>query len=159
MPPAKLHKLVELYLDPDSLLPDDNQTKTLLAKVQSFERTSLAGDYYMPFDISSENCTKKSTGTTAWIAECNRLLNLCVVQTRKGSALELRQSLDIIFGRTKSTRVATMSSSSPTKPGRGKSKSIGKMCCLHGSGFYLRPPCLRNTLAPSVEIVDPMRTA
>ena len=33
MPPAKLHKLVESYLDPDSLRPDDNQPKNLLAMV------------------------------------------------------------------------------------------------------------------------------
>jgi hypothetical protein len=98
MPPAKLHKLVESYLDPDSLRPDDNQPKNLLAEVQSFERTSLAGDYYEPFDVNSENCTKKSIGTISWIAECNRLLDLCVAQTRRGSASELRQSFDIIFG-------------------------------------------------------------
>jgi hypothetical protein len=97
MPPAKLHKLVESYLDPDSLLPDDNQPKNLLAKVQSFERTSLAGDYYESFDVNYKNCTKKSSGTIAWIAECNRLLDLCVARTRRGSASELRQSFDIIF--------------------------------------------------------------
>jgi hypothetical protein len=45
MPSAKLHKLVESYLDADGLLSDDNRPKNLLAKVQSFERTSLAGDY------------------------------------------------------------------------------------------------------------------
>jgi hypothetical protein len=96
MPPAKLHELLESYLDPDSLRPDDNQPKNLLAEVQSFERT--AGDYYEPFDVNSKNCTKKSIGRIAWVAECNRLLDLCVAQTRRGSASELRQSFDIIFG-------------------------------------------------------------
>jgi hypothetical protein len=98
MPSAKFHKLVESYLDADGLLSDDNRPKNLLAKVQSFERTSLAGDYYEPFDVNSKNCTKKSSGTIAWIAECNRLLDLCVAQPRRGGASELRQSFDIIFG-------------------------------------------------------------
>jgi hypothetical protein len=98
IPPAKLHKLVEPYLDARSLLAAADRPDKLLARVRSFERTSLAGDYYDPFDVNSKNCMNKSTGTIAWIAECNRLLGLCVVQAQTGDAAEARQSFDIIFG-------------------------------------------------------------
>ena len=98
IPPAKLHKLVEPYLDPASLRPATNRPGKLLARVRSFERTSLAGDYYDPFDVNSKNYMNKSSGTIAWIAECNRLLDLCVVQAQAADAAEARQSFDIIFG-------------------------------------------------------------
>jgi hypothetical protein len=98
IPPAKLNKLVEPYLDARSLLAGADRPDTLLARVRSFERTSLAGDYYDPFDVNSKNCMDKSSGTIAWIAECNRLLDLCVVQAQTGDAAEARQSFDIVFG-------------------------------------------------------------
>jgi hypothetical protein len=98
IPLAKLHKLVEPYLDARSLLAAADRPDKLLARVRSFERTSLAGDYYDPFDVNSKNCMNKSSGTIAWIVECNRLLDLCVVQAQTGDAAEARQSFDIIFG-------------------------------------------------------------
>jgi hypothetical protein len=98
MPPAKLCRLVKPYLDPESMAPDGGRPQGLLAKVKFFEQASLAGDYYDPFDVNSKNCMDKSIGTVAWIAECNRLLGLCVVQARTGDASEARQSFDIIFG-------------------------------------------------------------
>ena len=98
IPPAKLNKLVEPYLDARSLLAGADRPDTLLARVRSFERTSLAGEYYDPFDVNSKNCMDKSSGTIAWIAECNRLLDLCVVQAQTGDAAEARQSFDIVFG-------------------------------------------------------------
>jgi hypothetical protein len=98
IPPAKLNKLVEPYLDARSLLAGADRPDTLLARVRSFERTSLAGEYYDPFDVNSKNCMDKSSGTIGWIAECNRLLDLCVVQAQTGDAAEARQSFDIIFG-------------------------------------------------------------
>jgi hypothetical protein len=98
MPAAKLHKMVKPYLDPKSLRPDGKHRENLLAKVKAFEQASLAGGYYEAFNVNSTNHMKKSTGTIGWIAECNRLLDLCVVQARSGDASEARQSFDIIFG-------------------------------------------------------------
>ena len=98
MPPAMLHKLVEPYLEPGSLRPDGNHPESLLVRVKAFEQASLGGDYYEAFNVNSTNHMKKSTGTIAWIAECNRLLDLCVVQPRSEDASELRQCFDLIFG-------------------------------------------------------------
>lgn len=41
---------------------------------------------------------EQSTGTTAWIAECRRLLTRCVTEQKKGDPAEVRQAFDIIFG-------------------------------------------------------------
>jgi hypothetical protein len=98
IPTAKLHKMVKSYIDPESLRPDGNLRENLLAKVKAFEQASLAGGYYEDFNVNSTNYMAKSTGTIAWIAECNRLLDLCVAQARTGDAFELRQSFDIILG-------------------------------------------------------------
>jgi len=98
MPPATLQKLVEPYLDLETLRPDGGLPSSLLAKAESFARASLAGDYYEDFRVDSRNSAKKSTGTIAWIAECNRLLALCVADARSGDASQTRQCFDIIFG-------------------------------------------------------------
>lgn len=98
MPLTTLDQLVKPYLDPKSLRPDGNHPESLLAKVKSFEQASVAGGYYEAFSVNSKNDMKKSTGTMAWIAECNRLLDLCVGQAQSGDASESRQCFDIIFG-------------------------------------------------------------
>jgi len=98
LPPDKLLELVKPYIDPESLRRDANQPESLLARVKSFEKASLAGEYYEDFRVDSTNHLAKSRGTIAWIAEYNRLLDLCVAGTSSGDAAELRQCFAIIFG-------------------------------------------------------------
>jgi hypothetical protein len=97
-PPDKLVELVKPYIDPESLRPDANQPKSLLATLKSFEQASLPGEYYEDFRVDSTNHMTKSRGTIAWIAECNRLLDLCVAATCAADAFELRQCFAIVFG-------------------------------------------------------------
>jgi len=80
LPPAKLHKIVRKYIDLKRLRPDSERaTKaSLLADVKAFEKASLAGEYYEPFNVNSRNFMEKFKGTTGWIAECRRLLDRCV---------------------------------------------------------------------------------
>jgi hypothetical protein len=100
LPSAKLWKVVGKYLDPRSLRSDGDKATTanLLAEVRAFARASLAGEYYDCFDVNSRNSMEKSTGTTAWIADCHRLLKLCVDQARKPEPTDVLQAFDIIFG-------------------------------------------------------------
>ena len=100
LPPAKLHKIAKKYLDLKRLRPDaEKATKaSLLTDVKLFEKASLAGEYYESFDVSSKNCTQQSTGTSAWIAECLRLLDRCVTNAKKGNPTEVREAMDILFG-------------------------------------------------------------
>ncbi len=100
LPPAKLKRIVGKYLDLKQLRaeggmpPKDN----LLDDVKAFERASLAGKYYEPFNVNSQNFMSQFTGTTAWISECRRLVNRCVDQAETADASGVRQAFDIIFG-------------------------------------------------------------
>jgi hypothetical protein len=98
--PDKLHKIVKKYLDLKQLRPDSKKTtkSNLLADVKAFAKKSLAGEYYESFNVNSKNYMEKSKGTTAWIAECCRLLDRCMAQGKKGDPSEIRQAFDIIFG-------------------------------------------------------------
>jgi len=85
LPPVKLHKIAKKYLDLKRLRPDAEKAPkaSLLTDVKLFEKASLAGEYYRSFDVNSRNCTQKSSGTSAWIAQCRRLLDRCVVNASK----------------------------------------------------------------------------
>ena len=97
--PAKLHKIAKKYVDLKRLLPDAHTTKaSLLADVKLFEKASLASEFYQSFDVNSRNCTEQSSGTSAWIAQCLRLLDHCVANASKGSPPEVREAMDILFG-------------------------------------------------------------
>ena len=98
LPEAELLKLGRRYLDPSRLEPDGAAEAGLLAAVKAFEKASLAGEYYEDFNVNYTNCTEKSTGTAAWIAECRRLLDRCVVEETKGNPADVRKAFDTIFG-------------------------------------------------------------
>jgi hypothetical protein len=100
LPPDKLHKIARKYLDLKRLRPDvERATKaSLLTEVKRFKQASLAGDYYQSFNVNSKNCTQKSTGTSAWIAEFRRLLDRCVANVKKGNPREVSAAMDVLFG-------------------------------------------------------------
>ncbi len=100
LPSTKLYVLAQKYLDLKRLRPDTkNATKrNLLADVKTFERASLAGEYYDSFDVNSKNFMEKSRGTTNWIAECRRLLDRCVTHAQTGDPARVCQAFGIIFG-------------------------------------------------------------
>jgi hypothetical protein len=98
LPQSKLLKLIKRYVDPSKLEPDGDGQTDLLSDVKTFEKASLAGEYYESFAVNSKNFMEKSMGTRAWIAECHRLLDRCVAQGKKGHPLEVRTAFDIIFG-------------------------------------------------------------
>ncbi len=100
LPPAKLHKLAEKYLDLQRLRPDAEQATRpgLLTDVKRFEKASLAGEYYESFDVNSKNYRQQSAGTSAWIAEYLRLLDRCVNSAKKSNPAEVREAMDILFG-------------------------------------------------------------
>ena len=100
LPPAKLYKLAKTYLDVKRLSPDSENAPTLglLEAVKRFEKASLAGEYYESFDVNSKNCTQKSAGTRAWIADHLRLLDRCVAEAKKCNPAEVREAMDALFG-------------------------------------------------------------
>jgi hypothetical protein len=98
LPEGKLISLVRKYIRVDDLRPDTFEGKSVLDQVRGFETESLAGKYYQAFSVNSTNCTKKSPGSTAWIATCRRLLDECVHAVRHGEQTDAQQSFDVLFG-------------------------------------------------------------
>lgn len=98
--PAELYQLAKKYLDLKRLQPDAEPAMepSLLTDVKRFEKASLAGEYYESFDVNSKNCTQKSAGTCAWIAEHARLLQRCVSWAKGSEPAEVRQAMDSLFG-------------------------------------------------------------
>ena len=97
LPQDKLLKLVKGYLNPDELRPDDEKKPNLLAEVEAFQKASLSGKYYEAFSVSSESCTEKCGGTLAWIADCRRLLDRCVVQAKEEDPAMVCQAFEVVF--------------------------------------------------------------
>jgi hypothetical protein len=100
LPPAKLRKLVKRYFDLKRLRPDVEPARrpSLLSQVKRFQKASLAGEYYESFFVNSKNYTQESAGTRAWIAECRRLLDRCVLDAKKADPVSVREAMDILFG-------------------------------------------------------------
>lgn len=98
VPPAKLEKIVSGYLDVTQLRPDARGKASLLAEARAFDTASRAGKYYESFRVNSRNCTEHSIGTRAFIADCRRLLDRCVVEVPKGDAGEIREALELVMG-------------------------------------------------------------
>jgi hypothetical protein len=100
LPPAKLLKIAEKYVDVRRLQSDGEKATQagLLADVKAFEKASLAGEYYETFDVNWKNSMETSTGTAGWISQCHRLLDRCVDLAKKSDPTEIRQAFDIIFG-------------------------------------------------------------
>ena len=104
LPKAKLDLLVRRYVSPEYMQKEISTSKsrpTLRAEVSDFVERRRRGDYFESFNVNSKNCTEQSNGTTAWIEDCNRLLDRCVarakVKSGRPEALEAIESLfDII---------------------------------------------------------------
>jgi len=97
LPQTKLRKLITQYLNPAELRPYGGRKENLLADVKAFQKARLAGKYYQAFAVNSKNYTEKSSGTLAWIADCRRLLERCVAQSKKGGPSTVCQAFEIIF--------------------------------------------------------------
>lgn len=99
---AKLDLLVGRYVSSEHLQQSAPMVRrTLRDDVADFVERSRLGDYFESFNVNSKNCTEQSNGTTAWIADCNRLLDRCVARAKvkrgRSEALNAMESLfDII---------------------------------------------------------------
>ena len=98
LPQAKLRKLISGYLNPAELYADGGAKQELLAEVQAFHGASLAGRYCQAFSVNSKNFMDKSSATLAWMADCSRLLDRCVIRAKKEDPAIVRQAFDLIFG-------------------------------------------------------------
>jgi len=98
LPQDELLGLAKPYLNVSTLMEDGNPKEDLFMEVKAFEKRSLGGEYFEPFDVNWKNCSAQSMGTTAWIAEYGRFLKRCVAEENLGDPAALRESFDILFG-------------------------------------------------------------
>ena len=82
LPQTKLRKLSAQYLNLAEVRSDGERKENLLTDAKAFQKTSLTGKYYQAFAVNSKNYREESNGTLAWIADCLRLLERCVAQSR-----------------------------------------------------------------------------
>src|SRR5687767_8558952 len=91
LPKSRLPRLVKGYISTDRLHAATAAPESLIDAIRRFHEASLRGDYYETFQVNSSNCTQLSDGTAAWIAECGRLIELCVAVAKTAPAAELRE--------------------------------------------------------------------
>lgn len=97
LPKSKLPKLVKDYARPKDLRPDAPTAVSVLEAAQAFSAASLRGAYYEDFRVNSRNFMQMSRGTESWIAECIRLLDLCVEAARTDQHAETKAAFQLIF--------------------------------------------------------------
>lgn len=97
LPASKLAKLIEDYARPADLKPDGSVPTDLLEAVKRFHAASRRREYFEGFMVDSKNYRQMSKGTQRWVAECHRLLDLCVEASRGERHVETRSAFELIF--------------------------------------------------------------
>ena len=97
LPASKLGKLIGDYARPADLRPDGSAPTDLLEAVRRFHAASLRGEYYEDFMVNSKNHRQMSKGTQRWIAESQRLLDLCIAASGTDNHTQTRAAFELIF--------------------------------------------------------------
>ncbi|WP_137893199.1 hypothetical protein [Ramlibacter sp. 2FC] len=71
---------------------------SLLDEVREFHANSMSGAYYESFAVNGRNCTQRSKGTDAFIAEFDRLVSKCISEADTGPQPAVREAFELLFG-------------------------------------------------------------
>ena len=93
VPAARLTKIAKGYIPAEHL----RREADLVADVKAFCDASYRGDHYEDFAVNSKNFMDMSPGTEAWIAECERLFERCVVEAKRLPAACVREALAMLI--------------------------------------------------------------
>ena len=97
IPQERLPELIEGFFDLDLLSVDELSEQSLLEDVLEFHSDSLAGLYYDDFDVNSKSFMERSRGTINWMAEHERLMNRCLIESSSGNPEQIRQAFELLF--------------------------------------------------------------
>jgi len=97
LPDAELPEFIRGYARLEDLRPDPAAPPKLLQATRRFHVESLSGRYYEDFNVNSRNYQQKSRGTQIWLAECKRLLALCLTAVDAGQLQEALAAFELIF--------------------------------------------------------------
>jgi hypothetical protein len=97
LPASKLPGLLKDYAWPKDLRDRGTAPPGLLEAARSFHAASIRGEYREDFRVNSRNYRQVSKGTQRWIAECQRLLDLCAEASRTDGHRETRTTFELLF--------------------------------------------------------------
>ncbi len=97
IPSASLEALVGGMIRVPRLIESECAGGSLLAETRKFYEASLRGEYYQSLHVNWRNCTEKSQGTDAFIAEFDRLMGRCVQAVAEGSQETAREVFELLF--------------------------------------------------------------
>jgi len=81
----------------DSLPPQPVDGETLLSEIELFQKQSLAGSYYAPFNINSKNFMHVPEETEDWFEELSDFLKASTQLTHRGDHLHAVACFDILY--------------------------------------------------------------
>ena len=81
----------------DSLPPAPVDDESLLAEIEQFQKESLAGTYYAPFNINSKNFSHIPEETEDWFEESSDFLKASTRLTRQGEHLHAVACFNILY--------------------------------------------------------------
>lgn len=94
---GQLRQLLASYLNQEEFVARDSTQENLLAEIQEFKKSSLAGEYYEEPSIQVWALEENTRGTLCWIADFRRLLDRCA-ESSSMIAADARQAFEILFG-------------------------------------------------------------
>lgn len=97
VPPAELKVLLGNFINVEALTSSPAAARSLLDEVRDFYARSVAGQYYESFAVNWKNCTERSKGADAFMAEFDRLLTRCIRDAEAGPRLPTLQAFDLLF--------------------------------------------------------------
>lgn len=81
----------------DSVPPTPVDGESLLAEIEQFQRESLAGAYYAPFNINSKNFSHIPEETEDWFEELSDFLKASTQVSRQGEHLQAVVCFNILY--------------------------------------------------------------
>jgi len=81
----------------DSVPPQPVDGETLLSEIELFQKQSLAGSYYAPFNINSKNYMHVPEETEDWFEELSDFLKAATQLTQQGDHLHVVACFDILY--------------------------------------------------------------
>lgn len=97
LPNASLESVVDGMIKVPRQAEQACAAASLLTETRNFYQASVRGAYFQSFDVNSKNCTEKSRGTDAFIAEFDRLTRKCVLAVTEGSPESAREPFEVLF--------------------------------------------------------------
>ena len=97
MPEELLLKWIEKHLLPEQTPRSNTPPGCTLDQVKRFHEEALGGDYHDDTWVRSQEIEEESLGTQLFIADCHRMLDLCIAATTQGEYTDARDAFELVF--------------------------------------------------------------